>query len=303
MTEAPPRRTLRKRVANGLDGLAILAHTFHGTRGLMLGGAGLFVLGLAQPLLPPEMSRLWFVAPVFAVLVIGLTTLPREGVAAQQRARALARHDDAVGRLARSLIWPILLMVFLIPRVFLAAFGVPHLSPLTGLTIPSVQQRITHVLLFTLILIAAAYLRSTSRYASHVIAKRPKDLSREDRSHQERDALLWLGLGLLLAYAFLLRSFWQPFSLVAWPPDLDSLRVGARGVASITFSIAIPLIVFTVITSHAGLLRDLVRKSLWREKPEVFLLAATHVALGITCVAMHAYDLLWIAQYRAWAPF
>ncbi len=301
MSELQP--AWRVRTAQTLNGIALFAHLIHGTRGLAIGGAGLLVLGLWQPLLPAEWSRFWLVLPVFAVLITGLATLPREGVAVQQRARALVRHDDAARRLARTLLWPILLLIILTPRIFLAIFGIPHLTPLTGLTIPSVQQRLTHVLLFAVILIVVAYMRSTRRYASHVLAKRPRELSRDDRSHQERDALLWLGLALLVAYLFLLRSFWQPFSLLQWPPDLDSMRVGVRGVTSIVFSIAVPMVAFTTVSGHASLMRDLIRKGIWQEHPGVFGLAAAHVAAGLACVAMHAYNLLWIAQYRASAPF
>ncbi len=269
----------------------------------MLGGAGLFILGLAQPLLPRDLSRFWLVAPVFTILAVGLATLPREGVAAQQRARALARHDEAAKRLGKALVWPLLLAFLLLPRIFLGGFGLPHMSPLTGLALPSIQQRVTHVFLFTIILVTAAYLRSSRRYAAHVIAKRPRDLSREDRSHQERDALLWLSIAIFIAYAFLLRSFWQPFSLLAWPPSLDSLRAGVRGVSSIVLSVAVPLVLYTAVTAHASLVRDLIKKELWRERSAVLMLAAAHVALGITCVALLSYNLLWIAQYRASAPF
>lgn len=286
-----------------VEWLAAALHAVHGTRGLLVGGLGLLALGLIDPLLPADISRIALVLPIFIVLVAGAATLAREGVAVQQRARSLAHADHGARRLASVLVWPAALCILLAPRIFLAAYGVPHLNPLTGVILPAAQQRLTILFLFLILLVAVVYLRSTRRYARHILPKRPRDLSRADRSHQERDGLLWMGTFLLVAYAWLLHSFWQPFSLLHWPPGLESLSAGARGVASISFSLALPLILFHSVAGHAGLLGDLVkRRALGQDHARTAAVCA-HILLSLGAAAMHAYDLLWIAQYRAAVPF
>lgn len=293
----------RRQLRRILDFLAAAAHILHGTRGLMLGAAALLVLGLVDPILPPDLDRLLFVLPVFAVLVIGAATLAREGVAVQQRARALASTDAGSRRLAQTLVWPALLCILLAPRFFLAAYGIPHISPFTGLLLPAAQQRLTHVFLFVTVLVAALYLRSTKHYARHAVAKRPRELSRDDRSHQERDGLLWMSGITAAVYAWLLYPFWRPFSLLQWPPGLESLDAGSRGVASLTFSLVVPLVLFIVLAGHGALLYDMARRGEIRQRPWLTAWAALHALLGVAAAALHVYDLLWIAQYRAAAPF
>lgn len=286
-----------------LDQLAAALHAVHGTRGLLVGGLGLLALGLIDPLLPADVNRTLVVAPIFLVLVVGASTLAREGVAVQQRARSLARLDSGAVRVGRLLVWPALLCILLSPRVFLAAYGVPHMTPLTGVILPAAQQRLTHLFLFLVLLIAVLYVRGTRSYARHILAKRPRDLSRADRSHQERDGLLWMSAFLLVSFGWLLHSFWQPFSLLQWPPGLESLRAGARGVASVSFSLALPLILFTVLAGHASLFGELIRRRQLGTDHALTAATLLHMALSLGAVALHAYDLLWIAQYRAASPF
>lgn len=293
----------RHATASFVETVSTAVHFLHGTRGLAAAGLALMVLGIVDPLIPSGVDRTALVLPVFLVLIIGAGTLAREGVAAQARAKALLHVDAGVKRLYQRLLWPVLLIVLLAPRLFLGAYGVPHMSPLTGLVLPSIQQRLTHGYLFLVLLVAVLYIRSTRRYARHIIPKRPKDLSTADRSHQERDGMLWMSAAILVAYAVLLRPFWAPFSLLAWPPGLESISVGARGVGSIAFSLVIPLLLFVSVSAHAALARDLQRRGKIGQRPWLFTGAVLHVVLGLAATALHAYDLLWIAQYRSAAPF
>lgn len=285
-----------------LERAAIGLHSVHGSRGLFLGALGLLALTLADPAIPRDVDRTLLTAPVFLVLVLGLVTLPREAVAAQQRARSLLEADEPERLLARRLWWPFLLVVLLAPRVFLAAYGIPHMNPLTGVITPGVQRQITVAFLFFVLLLPVIYLRASRRYAPHIVAKRPAHLPREDRSHQDRDLLLLLGFVLLVAWAWLLRPFWAPFSLIEWLPSLTSLEAGPRGVASITFAVAIPLILWTTLVAHLALLNRIVRTKAW-DRPRVVALAASHLLLAFVAIILHVYDLLWIAQYRSAVGF
>lgn len=300
----PGGRTIRVPawLAAAQERSAALLHLVHGSRGLLAGAVGLLLLSLAEPTLPPA-DRTAVTAPLLALLLLGLATLPREGVATQQRARALRGDPHAAGRMARRTLWLFVLLLLLAPRVFLAAYGVPHLNPLTGVILPDTQRYLSLLYLFLLLLLAVLYLRSSRRYAPHILPKRPRDLARHDRSHQERDTLLWMILGLGLLWGWLLRPFWHPFSLLAWPPELDSLRQGPAGVSSLAFSLTIPLMLFLNLVAHLGLLRDIARDDAWHEERALVAWAMVHAALALTVIILHAYDLLWIAQYRSAVRF
>lgn len=289
-------------LASGLDRAAVVLHAVHGSRGLLAGALGLLLFSLVEPTLP-HADRTALTLPLLALLVAGLATLPREGVATQQRARALRGDPHAATRMARRTLWLVALLMLLSPRVFLAAYGVPHLNPLTGIILPDTQRYLSLLFLFLLLLLAVLYLRSSRRYAPHILSRRPRDLARHDRSHQERDTLLWMIVGLALLWGWLLRPFWHPFSLFQWPPALDSLRQGPAGVGSLAFSLTIPLMMFLSLVAHLSLLRDIARDDSWHEDRALAVWATVHAALALTVIILHAYDLLWIAQYRSAVRF
>ncbi len=281
-----------------IERIAAGIHRIHGTRGLLAAAAVLLAMGLSEPLLPTWLAGIVVVTLIFALLTIGAGTLPREGVALQRRVVALAGRSDAVRMLWTTAAWPAVLALFMQPRIFLGAYGVPHMSPLTGVVPPEMQQQVSHVFLFALLLVMVAYLRHTRHYALGIVPLRPIQMRRLDDGHRERDALLWMGLGVLLVYGALLRPFWEPFSLAEWPPGFSSLE-STRGIASITFAIVPPLLMFTSITGHAMLLRH---ETLKGRRP-IVAASIAHIGLCLLVVALHAYNLLWIAQYRAAARF
>ncbi len=293
----------RIRAAKAWEFLCAALHTVHGSRGILFGSLGLMLLGLADPALPRDLDRTLITAPLMLILAAGLLTLAREGVATQQRARALRDDPHAMRKMGLRILWLLPLVLLLSPRIFLAAYGVPHLNPLTGVIFPDTQRHLALMFLFLLMLLAVMYLRSSRRYASHILAKRPRDMPRHDLSHQERDWLLWMIAGLALIWGWLLRPFWHPFSLFQWTPGLDSLRQGAAGVGALAFSIAIPLMLFINLASHLSLLRDIHQAKAWVTERDVATMAAVHAALSLTAIILHAYDLLWIAQYRSAVRF
>lgn len=286
-----------------IDRLALALHWVHGSRGLLVGAAGLLFLSLAEPTIPRGLDRTLLTAPLLVLLVAGLATLPREGVAAQQRARSLRDDPHGARKMARRSPWLILLLLLLAPRVFLAAYGIPHLNPLTGVVLPPTQRYLSLLFLFLLMLLAVLYLRSSRSYASHILPRRPRDLPRSDHSHQERDTLLWMILGLGLLWGWLLRPFWFPSSLLMWPPGLESLSQGPAGVSSLAFSLTIPLILFMNLVAHLSLLHDIARAGTWHKDARIATWAAIHAGLALAVILVHAYDLLWIAQYRSAVRF
>ncbi len=281
-----------------MERVAVAIHRIHGSIGLFVAASILLALGIFEALLPGGPAMAVLVIAVFVVLVVGAATLPREGVALEERAIALAGRSDVVRRLLVTAAWPALICLLLQPRIFLGAYGVPHLSPLTGVVLPALQQQITHIFLFGLLWLMVAYLRQTRHYALGIKPLRPVEMRRRDAGHNERDALLWMGLGIVVVFGLLLRSFWEPFSLIAWPPSLASLTT-SRGVAGIAFALTPPLILFTSTVGHAALLRH---EGLHGRKP-VLAAATLHVGLSLLALSMHAYNLLWLAQYRAAARF
>ncbi|MGB1586424.1 MAG: hypothetical protein ACPHID_05205 [Thermoplasmatota archaeon] len=282
--------------------LALAVHALHGSRGVYLGALGFLIITWAEPAIDPDVDRLFLTLPVFVIFVNGLVTLPREGVAARQRALALLDGEQDWRPMARRLFWPALLTLLLAPRIFLAGYGIPHMNPLTGLLTPAIQRQLTVTFLFLLLLIPAWYLRSSRRYAP-IEPQRPKDLAEDDQLHGQRDLLLWMSLAIGAAWAWLLAPFWTPFSLLEWTPHLDSLRQGASGLGSISFALTIPLVLWMSLHAHLAFLFALWRRDAFATQRRQAALAVAHIALVLLAVALHVYDLLWIAQYRSAVGF
>lgn len=298
MTETP---VLEGPLHNGAEAVARVVHALHGTRGLLWGGAGLLVLNLVEPAMGRGVLRTLLVAALFALFLVGLFTLPREGATAIRRARRLLHEPHAMARMARRLAWPVLLIVFLLPRVFLGAtVDSPNLNPLSGLVLPSMIRRIALLFLFLVLLLPIAYLRSSRRYAPDLQVMRPKDLPREDHSHQARDILLVTMAALLVLWGWLLHPYWHPFTLLQWPPSLASLQSGVAGVARVAFSLTIPVVLYMTMVSHLGLVKQIVRSP--GRHHGVLAMALLHVALALLAVVMHARVLLLIVEIQR-APF
>lgn len=285
-----------------IERLAVAVHALHGSRGVYLGAIGFLTITWAEPAIAPDVDRLFLTLPVFAVFLNGLITLPREGVAARMRALALLDRDADWQPMARRLIWPALLCLLLAPRIFLAGYGIPHMNPLTGLLTPAIQRQLTVTFLFLLLLIPPWYLRSSRRYAD-IEPKRPKDLAEDDELHGQRDVLLWMSLVIAGAWAWLLAPFWTPFSLLEWTPHLDSLREGASGLGSISFALTIPLMLWMSLHAHLAFLFGLWRRDAFATRRRQTAFAMLHVGLVLLALALHVYDLLWIAQYRSAVGF
>lgn len=286
-----------------VDRTARAVHALRGSRGVYLGALGFLIITWAEPAIDPEVNRLILTLPVFTVFVVGLVTLPREGVAARERALALLDREAGWRPMARRLIWPALLCLLLAPRVFLAAYGVPHMHPLTGVITPAIQRQLTVTFLFLLLLLPAIYLRSSRSYAPHIEPQRPVHLDPDDATHTQRDLLLWMSVAIAVAWAWLLSPFWSPFSLLEWTPDLDSLRLGARGVGSIAFALTIPLVLWMSLNAHLVFLHAAWQREVFATRRRQIALAALHVVLILAALVLHIWDLLWIAQYRSAVGF
>lgn len=278
--------------------LAALLHLVHGTRGLSVALPLLLLLALVEPLLPAAFPHIVIVAPLFALLLASAATLPREGVAAQARAKALMDDEAANTKLLLRLAWPGLLVIVLSPRIFLAALGIPHLSPLAGLVTPSVLQRAATVFLLATMLLPLVYLRSTWGYARHIEPVRPKFTEQAGFPPGSRDALLAFTVLLAVTWAWLLEPFWRPFTLFDWPPSLDSLASGPRGLARLTFTLLVPLPLLMTLSAHLALLHELWLARRLREQADLATLAGLHVGLTLVAVALHAYDALWVVRYH-----
>lgn len=290
-------------LAHATERTAAFLHVLHGTRGLLLAGTTLLALALLEPFLPAGTPLAVLTLPAFIVLVLGLSTLPREGVAAQWRARSLAAETGAPKRLGRSLVWPSLLCVLLLPKVFLALYGIPHLSPFTGLLLPDLIRRVAVVSLFVVVLVPILYLRSTRLYAPDIPVRRPRDLAHEDGSHAARGMLLWMQGALVLAWGWLTWPFWRPFTLFHWPPSLAMFGHGASSVASAAFAVIVPVLLWTTTVAHLALLQDLVQHRRWRDHPTRTALALVHVMLAVLGAVLHTYAVMWIVRYRSAALF
>lgn len=282
-----------------LDLLATGIHKIHGTRGLLVTGILLLALSIIEPFLPAAVPRILYTLPMAVVLAVAVVTLAREGVAIQDRLLHLGHRADATARLWKHAVIPAVVVVLLLPDLFLAAYGIPHMSPLTGLVLPDVQHRIAVAYLYAILLLVAWSLRRTRRMAPNI---RSLPLRELDAAHRtRRDILWWLSIGLITVWLVALSAFWQPFSLFAWPPGLESLRSGVRGLASITYAGALPVLLFVGASAHV---RTAFR--LWREGPALRRPVpwfAAIAALYLTAAMLHLYDLFWIARYQAQSLF
>ena len=285
------------------DRLAAMIHVVHGTRGLSVALPLLLLFALVEPLMPDAFPDVVLMLPLFALLIAGASTLPREGVAAQARARSLVYEKEANGKLLYRLAWPALLVIVLSPRIFLAALGIPHLSPLAGVLTPALLQRTATVFLLATMLVPLLYLRSTRGYDPSIKPVRPKFTEQAGFPPGSRDALLAFTVLLGVTWAGLLEPFWRPFTLFDWPPSLGSFTEGPRGLARLAFTLLVPLPLLMTVTAHLALLYELHLEKRLRERLDVATLAALHVGLTLWAAALHAYDALWVVRYQVQSEF
>lgn len=283
--------------------LGRVVHAIHGTRGLIVTLSALLVLTIIEPAIPEGAWRATLTFPVFVVALVALATLPREGIAVQVRLRQLVDHPEATRFLARHLVFPFLLVVLLAPQMFLAAYGIPSFSPLTGLVLPSLQRRVAAWFLFLLVLLPVLHLRRTRRYAPEVVPVRPRALAWNDPLHRRRDLLVVLVGLVAVLWLLILQPFWAPFSLLAWPPGLATFLAGVRGVAAVCFSLFVPVLLFVHLSAHGQGLRYLILHAEWRTHWRPFVLLWAHVLLGLGAAALHLYVLLWIVRYQTAVGF
>lgn len=270
-----------------------------GTHGLLWGVGLLLVAAMTEPALPPGFPRWIFTIPALALLLTGIATLPREGLAAQERALALA--DDARWQpMARRFAWIALAVVLLLPRLFLGAYGIPHMNPLVGLVPQQWVVRIATVFLFVVLLLPILYLRRGRHAKDHADAMR---LPEGDPRLRRQDALLVGVYLLLIVWALLLRPFWSPFSLLQWPPELWSLAAGSRGVAALAFAVVPPTVLFMAFSAQAVALRRLLQQKRTQDRDKAIAVVATHILFILLAAFLHGYDLLWIARYESLAQF
>lgn len=270
-----------------------------GTRGLLL-GTGLLLLGaMAEPALPAGFPRWLHTIPALVLLAIGLGTLPRDGLAAYDRAVRLADAPDW-RVIARRLAWIAITVALLLPRLFLAGYGIPHLNPIVGLAPQQWVIRLATVFLFVALLAPILYLRAGRRGSAW---PRPHELPEGDPQARRHDALLVGVVLTVVVWALLLRPFWTPFSLLQWPPEFWSLAAGARGVAALAFAVVIPAVLFTALAVNAGLLRRLLAIQASPQRTRCLALVSLHLGLTLLAAFLHGYDLLWIARYESLALF
>ncbi len=294
-----PDRRERGIQAQVIDILARAVHALHGSRGLLVAVPFLLGLSLIEPLLPPEVRTTLLTAPLMLLVASALATLPREAAAAQHVVRDLSADGLSVGRVARRIAWPTVLIILLLPRLFLGAVGIPHLNPLTGLVLPSITQSLATAFLFLLLVVPVLYLRGLRHYSpAGTGAVRPIHLPPEHPEHRARDALLVLTWVAGIFWAWLLRPFWQPFSLLAWPPGLASLE-SVRGVASLTYTLVLPLVLLQTMAIHLDLIRDIREAGTLGQHRGLVAAAVGHVLLALGAMALHAYDVLWVVRYQA----
>ena len=267
-----------------------------GSRGLLWGTGLLLLAALLEPGLPTGFPKWLFTIPALTLLVAGLLTLPHEGVALQDRLIGLGEAGDARG-LLRPVVWLGLAVLLLLPRLFLGAYGIPHLNPLVGLVPTPWVVRVATAFLFVVLLMPTLYLRA-GRVGSQWPAA-PVDEALQRR----RDTLLVAAMLLLVVWALLLRPFWSPFSLLHWPPQLWSLTAGSRGVAALAFALVPPAVLLMALNAQAALLRRLARAPRSPQRDRCLAAAWLHVALVLLAAFLHGYDLLWIARYESLAQF
>lgn len=270
-----------------------------GTRGLLLGTALLLLAAMTEPALPAAFPRVLFTIPALALLVTGVLTLPREGVAAQELALGLADAGDWRTILQR-VIWIAVVVLLLLPRLFLGAYGIPHLNPLVGVVPQQWVVRAATVFLFVVLLLPTLYLRAGRK--GHAWP-RPAEQDEGTTGQRRRDTLLVAATFTLVVWALLLRPFWSPFSLLMWPPELWSLTAGSRGVAALAFAVLPPTVLMMGLNAQVALLRRLKATPRSPDRDRCIAAASLHVLLTLTAAFLHGYDLLWIARYESLAQF
>ncbi len=274
-----------------------VSDAIEGTRGLLLGTALLLLAAMTEPALPLSFPRWLFTVPALILLLLGLLTLPREGVAAQDRLLALGEGGDW-RPILRRVLWLALAVLLLLPRFFLAAYGIPHLNPLVGLVPQQWVVRFATVFLFVVLLLPTLYLRSGRSGAAW-----PPKAADDEAMQRRRDTLLVAVALLLVVWALVLRPFWTPFSLLRWPPALWSLTAGSRGVAALAFALLPPALLLMALNAQAALLRRLAHQPRTPERDRCIAAAGAHVLLVLMAAFLHGYDLLWIARYESLAQF
>jgi hypothetical protein len=266
-----------------------------GTRGLATAGLLILAATALEGVLPPRLL-LAMTGLATALLAVGLLTLSREAASAQHHVAGRGLDDDLARRLGRLLVFPLLLVILLLPRLFLGAYGIPHLTPMAGLLLPAAVRRVALLFLAVVLLAALVYVQRFRRGVAPL--DKPRELAEDPVQDDRRLALLAALFLLGTAWLLLLRPFWSPFSLLAWPPGFESLT-SARGVTALAVSLAVPLPLFGSLALQAELLRVAVQSPPSRLRLRVLVLTGFHAALALTALALHAYDLLWIARYEA----
>lgn len=281
--------------------LADAVHRARGTRGLTVAAGLLVVFAALEPTFEDWFPKILYTLPLVVLGVVGLVTLPREGVAVHARALAVLEDPRGPKRMLRRAVLGAAVCLSLFPSIFLAVQGVPHLSPLAGLAPPELVRWIGLVGLVVVVLLVVLYLRSSRGYAAEISTPRKDEL--DDDAEARRDVLGLSLVVILVAWAWMLQGFWRPFSLLEWHGgDLEayfaSLELGARGVAGIAFAVVPPALLFIVLSAHLNLLWQVGRRRLWKEKKSVVALAWVHVAFCVVGVVLHMYNVLWIVRFR-----
>jgi hypothetical protein len=279
------------------DRVADAVHELHGSRSLAAAGALVLVLTLTEAVLPEALLP-GFTGLAVALLAVGLLTLPREAAHAQQRMADAVARPDAERVVARLLVLPLLLLALLLPRLFLGAYGIPHLTPASGLLLPTLVRRLALVFLAAVLLVPVAGFRQARHRLGPGPVARPRDLGAHDLEDDRRELLLGTTAIVGGVWLLLLQDFWTPFSLLGWPPGLGSLA-SARGVTALAFALVVPAVLFAGMALDAELLRSVRALAPSRRRTRLLLLAGAHLALLLIGLALHAYDLLWIAKYQA----
>ena len=274
-----------------------LVHALRGSRSLLASGSLALLATLTQGAVPNAWMP-WMTAASLGLLLLGLTTLAREGSAAQAALPDAAPGPHLDEGLVRLLGLPLLLVLLLLPRFFLAAYGIPHLSPLTGLIVPALQARISLVLLAAVLLVPILALRRARHALGDPAVLAPADIPDDDPRHGARLALFVATGVIVVVWLVLLRSFWSPFSLLAWPPGFSSLG-NSRGVTALAFALAPPVTLFTLASLHTELARLALALPTGPARNRQLALAIANLALVLSAAALHTYDLLWIARYQA----
>lgn len=270
-----------------------------GTRGLLWGTALLLLSALIEPALPGGFPRVLITVPALALLTVGVLTLARDGLAAHDRTIRLAANLDWRAMLGR-LVWIGVAVSLLLPRFFLAGYGIPHMNPVVGLVPQQWVIRLATIFLFIVLLAPILYLRAGRRGSAW---PRLQELPEGDPQARRHDALL-VGIVLLIfVWALMLRPFWTPFSLLQWPPEFWSLTAGTRGVAALAFAVVLPAVLFTALAANAALLRVLLDVEPSPDRTKCLSIAVVHIALTLLAAFLHGYNLLWIARYESLAQF